>query len=185
MGSFSFSGQVKVLKEWMNLTRAAFFVKPQRWRSVHAAFVTRPEKDKNQRRERTRKKEFFFASFSLCLALFCSPLRSYISSMRCMKFTLSQKPNTTPPPSVAVCLQANYGIHNIAQVWGKPVITPMPKIAHDPFDSLFYTYLFPLVFSSALFERAYMHVICVDRKLRRDLHARPDQELPVPGFAHS
>lgn len=95
---------------------------------------------------------------------------------------LVTEPNTTPLPSVAVCLQANYGIHNIARVWGKPVITPMPKIAHDPFDSLFYTYLFPLFFSSSLFERVYMHVICVDRKLRRDLHARPDQENASAGL---
>lgn len=53
--------------------------------------------------------------------------------------------------SVWVCVQglSDYGMHNTAQVWGKPVITPIGEIARDPpfwFQlSLFYTYFFSLL----------------------------------------
>ena len=52
---------------------------------------------------------------------------------------------------VSVCVQgsSDYGMHNTAQVWGKPVITPIGEIAHDPLFwfqlSLFYTYFFFLL----------------------------------------
>lgn len=114
---------------------------------------------------------FFFSFSSLCLAGFCSPLRSYISCTRCMKFTLSEKPNTSLLPTVTVgvnacvCVQGSsvYGMHNTAQVWGKPVITPIAKIAHDPFDSNFFILhllFFPPPFFHSLWPRLHACNLC-------------------------
>lgn len=114
------------------------------------------------------------SSFSPCLASFCSPLWSYISWRRCMKFTLSEKPNTAAGHRV----RARF-VECIIKLEREAKLSPPARQPPHPrwgrtwpfwFQLLYFTLTSFFIFSPALCDRVYMHVICVDRNLQRDLH---------------
>ena len=63
--------------------------------------------------------------------------------------------------------EANLSSPPLARLHMTPLLIPTFFILH-------------LLFLPPLFDRGYMHVICVDRKLRRDLHIPPPPPAPPP-----
>lgn len=161
------------LKRWMTELDLEFFLYHHKRGNrdeghlPSAAFVTCPRKDKNPySRWQKRKKEvlfFFVPSFSLCLAGFCSPLWSYISCRRCMKFTLSEKSNTTALPPVTVCVCARF-MECIIKLKCEAKLSSPPLLRlHVTLlipTSLFYTYLFPHLYSCSLWPRLHACNLC-------------------------